>query len=84
MPDGSVNLTAGVAVDALAAAGEACGAATVLLRRQSEQLGLLPEETAGEKPLDTLGALARRAERAALTDPGRWGGLWWLLQGHGE
>ena len=79
VPDGSVNLTAGVAVDALAAAGEERGAATLLLRRQSEQLDLLPDE----QPLDALGALVRRSERAALTDPDRWGGLWWLLQGDG-
>jgi len=80
VPDGSVNLTAGVAVDALAAAGEAQGAATVLLRRQSEQLDLLPGE-AGTATGDPLVALVGRSERAALIDPRRWGGLWWLLQG---
>ena len=81
--DGSVNLTAGVAVDALAAAGEALGATTVLLRRQSAQLDRLPTDTTGTGAGDPLGALVRRSERAALTDPARWGGLWWLLQGHG-
>ena len=34
-----MNLTAGVAVDALAAAGEAAGATTLLLARQAAVLG---------------------------------------------
>ena len=76
VPDGSVNLTAGVAVDALAAAGEDAGAATLLLERQSSVLASVPDTAA-----DPLGDLVRRSERAALTDPGRWGDLWWLLQG---
>lgn len=76
VPDGSVNLTAGVAVDALAGAGEALGATTLLLLRQAEVLASAPD-VAG----DPLEALVRRSERAALTDPARWGDVWWLLQG---
>ncbi|HEY0240792.1 MAG TPA: SAM-dependent methyltransferase [Friedmanniella sp.] len=76
-PDGSVNLTAGVAVDALVAAGEAAGATTLLLERQADVLSHVPPE----EPTDPLTALVRRSERAALTSPGRWGDLWWLLQG---
>ena len=77
VPDGTVNLTAGVAVDALAAAGEAVGATTLLLERQAAALAdIRPDET-----IDPLSALARRSERAALRSPSRWGDLWWLLQG---
>ncbi|GAA3574073.1 SAM-dependent methyltransferase [Microlunatus spumicola] len=77
VPDGSVNLTAAVAVDALVRAGEDAGAETLLLERQSAVLGRHPEPA----PADPLGALVRRSEQAALTAPGRWGDLWWLLQG---
>ena len=77
VPDGSANLTAGVAVDALAAAGEAAGAATVLLGRQADVIADLPDD----EPSDPLAALVRRSERQALTSPSRWGDLWWLLQG---
>ncbi|GAB2590030.1 SAM-dependent methyltransferase [Microlunatus antarcticus] len=76
VPDGRVNLTAGVAVDALGAAGEATGAATLLLRPQAKVLTAVPDA-----PADALGALVRRSERAALTALDRWGDLWWLLQG---
>lgn len=76
VPDGSVNLTAGVAVDALAAAGRAVGAATLLLERQADVLASVPDTSA-----DALGVLVRRSERAALVDPARWGDLWWLVQG---
>lgn len=76
VPDGTVNLTAGVAVDALAAAGQHAGAATLLLERQAGVLGRVARE-----PGDELEALVRRSERAALTAPERWGDLWWLLQG---
>ena len=79
VPDGSVNLTAGVAVDALVAAGEAGAATTLLLQRQSERLGR--PAPAAARPDDPLADLVGRSERAALTDPGRWGDLWWLLQG---
>lgn len=76
VPDGSVNLTAAVAVDALARAGEATGATTLLLERQTAVLTSVPDT-----PADPLERLVRRSERAALTHPDRWGDLWWLLQG---
>lgn len=85
VPDGSVNLTAAVAVDALAAAGEEVGAATLLLARQSAVLPGVPAPGPrgglAEEDGDALTALVRRSEHAALTAPGRWGDLWWLLQG---
>lgn len=76
VPDGSVNLTAAVAFDALTHVSEAAGAATLLLERQADVLPTLPDTGA-----DPLSALVRRSERAALTAPGRWGDQWWLLQG---
>ncbi len=84
VPDGSVNLTAAVAVDALAAAGEALGATTLLLERQTDVLRRVPDGALDHAPdgaADPLGSLVRRSERAALTSPARWGDLWWLLQG---
>lgn len=80
VPDGSVNLTAGIAVDALVAAGEAAGAVTLLLDRQTDVLGRRAFDAPGPAA-DPLEALVRRSERAAVTAPGRWGDLWWLLQG---
>jgi hypothetical protein len=80
VPDGTVNLTAAVAVDALAAAGESVGAATFLLERQAEVLDRVPSDPDGGQ----LEALVRRSERAALTAAHRWGDLWWLLQGPGS
>ena len=67
VPDGSVNLTAGVAVDALAAAGAAAGGTTLLLARQAEVLG--PDPDSSPSPADDpLADLVRRSEHAALTD----------------
>ena len=80
VPDGSVNLTAAVAVDALARAGEEVGAATLLLARQAEVLAQ-PVPRPAQEPEDALTALVRRSEHAVLTAPERWGDLWWLLQG---
>ncbi|SEP60784.1 SAM-dependent methyltransferase [Microlunatus flavus] len=82
--DGSVNLTAGVAVDALEAAGRRAGGETLLLARQAEVLADLaadPQTDASASGADPLAALVRRSELASLTAPGRWGPLWWLLQG---
>ena len=80
VPDGFVNLTAAVAVDTLARAGEDVGAATLLLARQAEVLSR-PGPGPAEEPADALTALVRRSEHAALVAPQRWGDLWWLLQG---
>ena len=78
-PDGRANLTAGVAVDALAATGVEVGGTTLLLARQSEVLGGADRDEPGAG--GTLAALVSRSERSALVAPGRWGDLWWLLQG---
>ena len=81
LPDGSVNLTAAVAVDALAAGGEEAGATTLLLARQAEVLAPPTSGSSGDGQVDALTTFVRRSERAALTSPERWGDLWWLLQG---
>ena len=78
-PDPALNLTAHVAVDALAAAGEECGARTVRLQRQRAVLDELVR--ADPCPADPLQDLQRRSEQAALRAPRVWGDLWWLLQG---
>jgi hypothetical protein len=78
-PDPALNLTAHVAVDALAAAGEAQGART--LRRQRQRAVLEELVPARVPAADPLQDLARRSERAALRAPRVWGDLWWLLQG---
>lgn len=77
-PDPRLNLTAHVAVDALAAAGEEAGAATHLLQRQTAVLDALVPAEAHPDPLRDL---ERRSQRTALTATPGWGDLWWLLQG---
>lgn len=76
VPDRDRNLTAAVAVDAVAAVGEAAGARTCWLRRQREVL----TSTTAPVGQDPLQELAARSRRAALTDPRSWGSQWWLLQ----
>jgi hypothetical protein len=72
------NLTAHVAVDAVAAAGEQAGARTVLRAWQAEALRtLLAPPTPAADVLDDLVA---RSRRAALASPRGWGAHWWLLQ----
>ena len=72
------NLTAHVAVDAVAAAGAAAGATTVLAGRQDAVLPtLLP---AVEPATGPLAALATRSRRRALTASTGWGSHRWLLQ----
>jgi hypothetical protein len=72
------NLTAHVAVDAVAAAGERAGARTVFRCRQAQALAdLLPPPVPAA---DALGELAATSRRAALTSPRTWGSHWWLLQ----
>lgn len=76
-PRPEVNVTAAVAIDALAAAAEQRGAVTLARVRQSEALsGLLPPT----EPARTLAGLAERSEAAALVSPRGWGDHWWLLQ----
>ncbi|GAA1833297.1 SAM-dependent methyltransferase [Microlunatus capsulatus] len=77
-PRADRNLTAHVALDAVAAAGTAAGARTVLVGRQAEVLPrLLPPVPPSADP---LAALAARSRRQALTAPAGWGAHRWLLQ----
>jgi hypothetical protein len=77
-PDPDRNLTAHVALDAVAAAGTAAGARTVLEGRQDAVLpDLLPPVPDATDP---LAGLATRSRRRALTTPAGWGGHRWLLQ----
>ena len=87
MPDGTRDLTAHVALDACAGAGEAAGATATVLTAQGEALrglgvgGARPGRTEAERdPAGYLAALARAGEAAELTDPGGLGGFGWLQQ----
>lgn len=89
-PDGSCDLTAHVALDACAAAGEAAGATGTLLTTQREalrQLGVTgerpPVELARAEPVSYLRALAAAGEAGELTDPTGLGGFGWLVQAAG-
>ncbi|WP_168207369.1 SAM-dependent methyltransferase [Microlunatus elymi] len=76
-PDPAINLTAHVAVDAAAAAGESAGASTEFLTDQQHALArLLPN--ADNPSLGTLGRLQQRSERRLLTQT--LGDHRWLLQ----
>jgi SAM-dependent MidA family methyltransferase len=95
VPDGSRDITAHVALDACAAAGEAAacaaagefnGARTVLTtqRQALRALGLRgsrpPLALARTDPPGYLAALRQASEEAELTDPGGLGAFSWLLQ----
>ena len=89
-PDGSCDVTAHVALDAVAAAGRAGGAtATVLTTQRRALLGLgvdprrPPVEAAGRDPRGYLAALQRAGQAAELVDAGGLGGFGWLLQSTG-
>jgi len=80
-PDGSCDITAHVAIDAVAAAGEAAGAHTLELTTQREALRTLGVQ-ARPRPGRALTAadLARLNREGELIDPGGLGGFSWLLQ----
>ena len=87
VPDGSCDLTAHVALDACAAAGEAAGATATVLTTQAEALRVLgiegarpTREAAAADPAGYVRALARAGEVAELTDPAGLGGFGWLEQ----
>lgn len=87
VPDGSRDITAHVAMDACAAAGEAAGAtATVLtsqrhaLRRLGVDAALPPRDLASTDPMAYVAALARTGEAAELLDSAGLGGFCWLIQ----
>ena len=85
IPDGSCDLTAHVALDALAAAARAAGAEPVRLTTQRVALALLgisaarPDlATAGTDPRGYLAELSRAGEAAELLDQDGLGGFGWL------
>jgi SAM-dependent MidA family methyltransferase len=87
VPDGSGDLTAHVALDACAAAGQAAGATGTLLTTQRDALRQLgvhgrrpPIELASADPAGYLGALADAGAAGELTDPAGLGGFGWLVQ----
>ncbi|WJK43789.1 SAM-dependent methyltransferase [Solwaraspora sp. WMMA2056] len=88
VPDGSCDVTAHVAIDAVADAGTAAaGGAGHLLRRQRDVLRTLgvsgarpPLALAGSDPRGYLAALSAAGTAAELTDPYGLGAHWWLLQ----
>ncbi|MFC6015452.1 SAM-dependent methyltransferase [Plantactinospora solaniradicis] len=87
VPDGSCDLTAHVAIDSVAAAGEkATGLPYQLLSQRTalHNLGIHgrrpPLTLASTDPAGYVRALARASTAAELTDPAGLGGHWWLLQ----
>ncbi|MFC4533733.1 SAM-dependent methyltransferase [Sphaerisporangium dianthi] len=87
IPDGSCDITAHVALDACAAAGERAGAISTALTTQRQALRDLgvkgtrpPLALAATDPGGYLRALARASEEAELIDPDGLGGFGWLTQ----
>jgi SAM-dependent MidA family methyltransferase len=87
VPDGSCDITAHVAIDAVASAGQRAGAGVTALTSQRAALGALgvhggrpPLTLAHTDPQAYVTALSRTGEAGELLDPGGLGGFWWLLQ----
>ncbi len=87
MPDGSCDVTAHVAVDSTASAGERVARCAYTLGSQREWLRALgadggrpPLSLASRDPAGYVRALAAASAVAELTDPAGLGGHWWLLQ----
>ncbi|MBO3751858.1 SAM-dependent methyltransferase [Streptosporangiaceae bacterium NEAU-GS5] len=87
IPDGGCDITAHVALDACAAAGEQAGAGETALSTQREALRALgvtgarpPLDLAREDPPGYLRALSRASQEAELIDPAGLGGFGWLTQ----
>jgi len=87
VPDGSCDVTAHVAVDACAAAGEEAGATRTVLLRQRDALRSLGVEAgrpdpglASADPASYARALTAASQAAELLEPAGLGGFWWLLQ----
>ncbi|MBX6383017.1 MAG: SAM-dependent methyltransferase [Microbispora sp.] len=87
VPDGSCDITAHVALDACAAAGERAGAEATTLTTQREALldlgvtGARPPLTlASADPAGYVRALSRAAQEGELIDPYGLGGFGWLSQ----
>jgi SAM-dependent MidA family methyltransferase len=91
VPDGSCDVTAHVAMDAVAAAGAAAagGAATLITQRAAlRALGVEarrpPIDRARTDPTGYVRELARSAAAAELLDPDGLGAHWWLIQPVGQ
>ncbi|MGW4498631.1 SAM-dependent methyltransferase [Micromonospora sp. NPDC004336] len=87
VPDGSRDVTAHVAVDSVASAGERVAGCAYSLVSQREALRALgadggrpPLSLAAEDPAGYVRALAAASAVAELTDPAGLGGHWWLRQ----
>ncbi|MEU1839793.1 SAM-dependent methyltransferase [Micromonospora chersina] len=87
VPDGSCDVTAHVAMDSVASAGERVARCAYTLVSQREGLRALgadggrpPLSLASRDPAGYLRALAAASAVAELTDPAGLGGHWWLLQ----
>ncbi|MGI5212971.1 SAM-dependent methyltransferase [Plantactinospora sp. CA-290183] len=87
VPDGSSDLTAHVAVDAVGTAGAAVAGTPYTLVRQRAALRALGADgarpalaLAATDPAGYVRALARASTAAELTDPAGLGAHWWLLQ----
>ena len=90
VPDGSCDLTAHVALDAVAAAGVAAGATETRLDDQRAALAALgvdgrrpPHALSRTDPAAYLRGLQRAGEAAELLDRGGLGAFGWLVQGVG-
>ncbi|WP_327088805.1 SAM-dependent methyltransferase [Nonomuraea sp. NBC_01738] len=87
IPDGTCDITAHVAIDACAEAGERAGALSTGLSTQREVLRGLgitgarpPLDLAGTDPRGYLRALARASEEAELISTSGLGGFGWITQ----
>jgi len=87
VPDGSTDITAHVAVDAVAAAGaQAAGQPARLLRQRAALTALGVTAARPDRALATtdptayLRALATAGQAGELLDPTGLGAFWWLLQ----
>jgi SAM-dependent MidA family methyltransferase len=87
VPDGSCDVTAHVAMDSVASAGERVARCAYTLMSQREGLRALgadggrpPLSLASRDPAGYVRALAAASAVAELTDPAGLGGHWWLLQ----
>jgi SAM-dependent MidA family methyltransferase len=84
LPDGSRDLTAGVAVDAVAAAA---GSVTLTQREALSSLGVAADHPSRERaevaPAEYLRALSRAGEAAELTAEGGFGDFYWVVSSVG-
>ncbi|MFG2063388.1 SAM-dependent methyltransferase [Micromonospora sp. NPDC048871] len=87
VPDGSCDVTAHVAMDSVASAGERVARCAYALGSQRDGLRALgadggrpPLSLAAHDPAGYVRALAAASAAAELTDPAGLGGHWWLWQ----